>query len=206
MLHVGEVQLTGAPGIAGASAIGGQCGRRRRRGRGTSRSSRRQRHARWGRRPGCTGEPHIYCWKRRYECGRRLRAERGRRRRSVQTGLKPAGWREWQQSVIQHGFWRRPDCRCCQHQQSADHSRVQSQESLQRLAVHLRSDHGSRRPDHNAGAACVAGGSSAATTEFIESEQLIRILRAPLAECRVRRRPSLPSSHSNKIYCGGRGI
>ena len=71
-----------------------------------------------------------------------------------------------QQPFIQRGFWRRPDCRCRQHQQGQEHSRVQSQESLQRLAVHLRSDHGTQhRTDHHAGTARVAGVGS--DTEFI---------------------------------------
>ena len=100
--------------------------------------------------------------------------------------------------VIQHSLWRRPDRRRGQHQQSADHSRIQSQESLQPVAVHLRSDHGSRRPDHDAGAARVAGGGSAAAAELIESGNSSGS-SSPLAGCRVRhRRPSLRRRSNNR--------
>ena len=80
------------------------------------------------------------------------------------------GGRDWQRSTLQHSFWRRPDRRRGQHQQGNDDSRVQSQEPLQPVAVHLRSHHGSRRPDHHAGAACVAIGSPAAAAEFVQSQ------------------------------------
>ena len=53
---------------------------------------------------------------------------------------------------------------------ATDDSRVQSQEPLQPVAVHLRPHHGSRRPDHHAGAACVAIGSPAAAAEFIQPQ------------------------------------
>src|SRR6185312_14858052 len=46
---------------------------------------------------------------------------------------------------------------------------VQPQESLQRLAVYLRSDHGSRRADYDSGAARVAAVGAAGAAELIES-------------------------------------
>ena len=85
---------------------------------------------------------------------------------------------EFQQSLNQHGFWRRPHRRRGQHQQSEDDSRIQPQESLQRLAVYLRSDHGSRRPDHHAGAARAAGIGSAFAAELIESWQLFGVVES----------------------------
>ena len=111
--------------------------------------------------------------------------------------LQPGG-RDWQRSTLQRGFWRRPHRRRGQHQQGNDDSRIQSQESLQPVAVHLRPNHGPRRPDHHAGAACVAIGSPAAAAEFVfiaaNSPGNSGLL---LAGCRVRRRRS-PHSSNNK--------
>ena len=87
----------------------------------------------------------------------------------VQVRLQPGG-RDWQRSTLQRGFWRRPHRRRGQHQQGNDDSRVQSQEPLQPVAVHLRPNHGPRRPDHHASAACVAIGSPAAAAEFVQPQ------------------------------------
>ena len=106
----------------------------------------------------------------------------------------PGGKRQ----IIRRGFWRRPDCRRRQHQQGPEYSRVQSQESLQRLAVHLRSDHGSQHGiDHHTGTASAAGvGSDEQNSSGSNSGQVLtpRARPAALAACRVRRRPSLPAA------------
>ena len=176
LLHVGEVQLTSAAGIAGAAALGsgvaGMAGAAALGGNAAGGAA-----ALLGAAMGAAaaqasvGSPLNPASNRR----RRLWGGRGQRQqqRPVQTGLEPAGRRHWQQPAIQRGFWRRPHRRRGQHQQSQKHPRVQSQEPLQPVAIHLRSHHGPGRPDHDAGAASVAGVLAGAAAELVES-QLVR--------------------------------
>ena len=179
LLHVGEVQLSSPAGIAGASPIGNnpasQAGSCSPAGSGRRHDGRSRPPARYqperdfgrgrGRRSGCElGQPVVIGTSRR-------------RTNPSPTIAQLTG--ESERPVVEHSFRRRTDRWCCQHQQSPKHSRVQSQEPLQPVAVHLRSHHGSRRPHYHACATCVAVSSPVATAEFVEAPTLQdnRILR-----------------------------
>ena len=194
LLHVGEVQLTSSPASPEPTAIGSpaaQAGGAALQGQPAPCSEEPPPRPRWGRHSrNSERQPSRRLWRGRSSSQPGFAG-------CVQIRLQP-GWRDWQRSTIQRGFRRRPNRWRRQHQQGHDDSRIQSQEPLQPVAVHLRSNHGPRRPDHHPGAACVAIGSPVAAAELIQP-QLTRNARALLAECRVLRRRSRRSPrHSNK--------
>ena len=127
-----------------------------------------------------------------------------RTRASPKRTVQPAGQSQTDRDnpavqVIQPGFWRRTNRRRRQHQQSAKHSRIQSQESLRQVAVYLRSDHGSRRFDHHAGAARVAG-AAAAAAEFHSNraKSLLGVVEIPFGRTYRVRRPLQPTQQQQQ--------
>jgi type II secretory pathway pseudopilin PulG len=133
LLHVGEVQLTGSPGIAGASPIG----KSRSPGGGSGAPGSSQRRTRRSRCPGRAGHRSHSRRQSTRRCGRGFRLSQSGFAGFVQVRLQRGG-RDWQRSTLQRSFRRRPYRGRGQHQQGNNHSRVQSQEPLQPVAIHLR--------------------------------------------------------------------
>ena len=124
LLHVGEVQLTGTAGIAGAASLLGKNGAAAG-GAALAAAGAAMGSATGQALMGATPAPAQNLGSDASAgAADDANSTKPERRRLFEVRLELIEWRDWQQPIVQRGFWRRAHCGRGQHQQSDLDSRI----------------------------------------------------------------------------------